>query len=159
MALSQISILLRGGFLSFALLAASLAGCSSQEGPARVAVSGRVTLDGQPLASGQIRFLPQGEGPAAAAIIHNGVYELPESAGPVPGAQRVEIEALDYYGFAIDDEAAYVEHVEKKGGRIPRNPVPEIYNRRSTLTASVTPDGSHEFNFQLTSRSSHTAQR
>jgi hypothetical protein len=77
----------------------------------------------------------------------------------VLGSHRVEIESTDHYGFAIDDEKAYVEHVEKNGGRMPRNPVPEVYNRQSTLAAEVTADGQRTFDFVLTTRGQHTAQR
>ena len=138
-----------------------LAGCGGSDGPERVPVSGEVTLDGRPLASGVIRFIPSGdnEGPAAMGIVNNGAYELPKSEGPVPGPQRVEIEATDYLGFAIDDEAAYAANVEQRGGRVPKNPVPEAYNRQSTLTAEIAPDGPVEFNFTLSSQASQSAQR
>jgi hypothetical protein len=138
-----------------------LTGCGGSEGPERVAVSGEVRLDGRPLASGVIRFIPSGdnEGPAAVAIVKDGAYELPKSEGPVPGPQRVEIEATDYLGFAIDDEAAYAANVEQRGGRVPKNPVPEAYNRRSTLTAEIKPDGSQKFDFTLSSQATQSAQR
>jgi hypothetical protein len=151
----RVGLLLAGVALSATL------GCGGTDGPDRVAVTGTVLLDGQPLSSGVIRFIPTGEthGPAAAATITNGRYETTSEQGPVPGTHRVEIEATGYYGFAIDDEAAYVAQVEKNGGRFPANPVPEIYNRRSTLTAEVAASGQTPLDFALSAASQHTAQR
>jgi hypothetical protein len=143
------------------LALAIAAGCGGEKGPPRVAVSGSVSLDGQPLSSGVIRFLPTGDtrGPAAAAVIKEGVYELSQSEGPIVGTHRVEIEAADYFGFAIDDEAAFAQNVEKKPSRALKNPVPEIYNRRSTLSVEVVPDGAQTFDFPLTSPGPRTAGR
>ena len=152
----------RNRFLMLALLLLPvLSGCGGTDGPERVPVSGEVTLDGRPLAAGLIRFIPSGDnqGPAAVAIVKDGAYELPKSDGPVLGLQRVEIEATDYLGFAIDDEAAYVANVEQRSGRLPKNPVPEAYNRHSTLTAEIEPDGPREFDFTLSSQASQSAQR
>ncbi|MGH7199021.1 MAG: hypothetical protein ACREJB_00340 [Planctomycetaceae bacterium] len=134
-----------------ALSAALSAGCGS-EGPVRVAVEGSVAFQGGgSLEAGVIRFIPTGEteGPVAVATIRDGSYELPESEGPVLGTHRIEIEAIDHYGFALDDEAAYVAQIEQKRRRMPSNPVPARYNRRSTLTAEVALDGDHTFDFRL----------
>ncbi len=138
-----------------------LVGCGGYDGPQRAAVRGHVTLDGQPLPAGIIRFIPTGgtQGPAATAVISAGDYELPEAEGPIVGSHRVEIEATDYYGFAIDDEAAYLVNIEARKRGMPRNPIPEIYNRHSTLTAEVTNESSQQFDFSLTTSGQHTAQR
>jgi hypothetical protein len=108
-----------------------------------------------------IRFIPAGDtkGPAAMAVIHAGAFALDREHGPVIGAQRVEIEATGHQKFAIDDEAAYVQNVEKKGGRMPANPIPDIYNRRSSLTAEISVEGPNELKFQLSSQGGQTAQR
>jgi hypothetical protein len=151
----------RGGLWLVLAIAAAATGCGGDEGPPRVAVSGVVSLDGQPLPSGQIRFIPTGEtkGPAAAGTIENGAYQLPQSEGPILGTHRVEIEATGFEGFAIDDETAFAENVERKKGGMPKNPVPEIYNRRSTLTATVSEDGSRTFDFPLSSHGGQTTSR
>lgn len=133
-----------------ALLSAFLAGCGA-DGPPRRPVEGAVAVDGEMLRAGVIRFIPTGEtqGPGAVATIKDGFYQLPEAEGPVIGTQRVEIEALDYYGFALDDETAYVQHVERKSGRMPRNPIHQGYNRQSALTVEVTSEGRQKFDFLL----------
>jgi hypothetical protein len=136
-------------------------GCGREEGPPRAAVQGQVTLDGQPVSEGLIRFIPSGgtKGPAAMAAIHAGAFALDREHGPIIGAHRVEIEATGHQGFAIDDEAAYVANVEKKGGRMPPNPIPDIYNRRSSLTAEISVEGPNELKFQLSTQGGQTAQR
>jgi hypothetical protein len=151
----------RAGLVLPALALAIVSGCGGDDGPARVAVRGSVSLDNQPLAAGVIRFIPTGEssGPAAMAVIKDGVYELEPSEGPIVGTHRVEIEATDYLGFAIDDEAAFAQNVEQKKRPPPKNPLPEIYNRRSTLTAVIDSDEPHEFDFPLSSQGGQTARR
>lgn len=131
-----------------------LSGCGSEPGPARAAVEGVVTLDGQNLAAGVIRFIPAegNSGPAAGAVIKDGVYRLAEGEGPVIGRQRVEIEATDHLGFEADDEQAYASAVtERKGKPLPKNPVPDKYNRQSTLVADIKADDVNKNDFALTS--------
>jgi hypothetical protein len=73
--------------------------------------------------------------------------------GPVTGSHRVEIEATDYLGFAIDDESAFAAAKKDKHTQLTRNPVPEIYNRKSTLVAEITTEGSKPLQFDLLSTS------
>ena len=137
----------------FAILLSLLAaGCGGEvEGPLRAPVSGTVNVDGRPLESGVIRFIPDGAagGPAAAAVISGGKYELTGADGPVFGHHRVEIEATNHLDFAIDDERAYAAAVT--AGRTPMasNPIPLIYNQRSTLEADVTDGDGHQFDYDL----------
>lgn len=143
-------------------LLAFFSGCSDAEGPERFPVSGSVKLDGNELASGVIRFIPTGgtQGPAASTAVQNGKYQFSDSDGPIAGAHRVEIEATEHLGFAIDDEAAFAKTVMQRGkGGLPKNPIPEVYNRQSTLQANVTADGSLEHNFDLTTRDPRSPAR
>lgn len=129
-----------------------LSGCGGSDGPVRAAVEGSVSLNGKKLAAGVVRFVPSDEksGPAAVAMIKDGQFELDRKAGPVVGAHRVEIEATDYYGFAIDDEKAFTAAFkETKGKPLPPNPIPPIYNISSTLTADVKADEKNTFDFPL----------
>lgn len=134
-----------------------LAGCSKQEGPVRVAVKGKVTVDSEPMKAGTIRFIPIPplQGPAATAEIKDGAYKIPKDLGPIMGEQRVEIDGDMSPGFAIDDEAAYAQaHKEKKGKVIPPNPIPAKYNRQSTLKAKVDADTKElpPFSLELTQK-------
>jgi hypothetical protein len=72
-----------------------LAGCGgSSTGPQRLAVSGAVTIAGQPVAEGSVKFVPSSgtTGPVAAAMIREGRYSLPAAEGPVGGRHEVVIE-------------------------------------------------------------------
>lgn len=132
-----------------------LIGCGkSHEGPIRFDVHGSIMLDNQPLEAGRIRFIPQepATGPAASGVIARGTYEIPASEGAVVGKHRVEIEAAIDPGFPIDDDVAFATAAEVRGANVlPRNPIPERYNRLTRLSVEVTPDGERNFDFQLKS--------
>ncbi len=143
-------------------LAALAIGCGKNDGPLRATASGKVSLDGAPLRSGVVRFVPSGntQGPVAAATVKDGAFQLPQEEGPVAGTHRIEIEMIDHWGFAPDDEAAFVRYFESQPRRqAPPNPIPEIYNRHSTLTAEVKPDQLNDFDFQLHSSGGGVLQR
>ena len=138
----------------------TLAGCGA-EGPGRAPVAGSVSVGGKPLEAGVVRFIPSGDthGPVAVATVTDGQYALPEHEGPVLGTHRVEIEAIDHLNFALDDEAAYVQQVERKRRGMPRNPIPARYNRQSTLSVVVISDEPQEFDFALQSSSKPGARQ
>jgi hypothetical protein len=131
-----------------------LASCSGESAPQRIAAHGTVKLDGELLQKGQIRFIPSGDtsGPSAAAPIVDGKYLFTEDDGPIVGTNRIEIEATDYLGFAMDDEQAFAKFAESGGTRDKKrtqNPVPEHYNRHSTLVRTIDADKQPLFDFNL----------
>ena len=139
------------------LLAACLAGCSgsaTEEPPLRAAVMGTVTLDGDLLETGVIRFVPtEGTtGPQTTAVIEGGVFTLPAEHGPLVGRHRIEIESTDTGGLAMDDEHA-LERLQSQAGQpqIEVVRVPAAYNQHSTLTADVPAAGTSDLNFELVS--------
>jgi hypothetical protein len=70
-------------------------GCGGgSTGPQRLAVSGAVTVAGQPVAEGSVKFVPSSgtTGPVAAAMIREGRYSLLAAEGPVGGRHEVVIE-------------------------------------------------------------------
>jgi hypothetical protein len=79
-----------------------VAGCGG-DGATRGAVSGKITLDGKPLASGSILFTPiQGtRGTATGGIIKNGAYQISASTGPAIGWNRVKIRATRNTGKMV----------------------------------------------------------
>ena len=84
--------------------------------------------------------------------VRDGRYELSEGVGPIVGTHRVEIEAIDYFGFVIDDEAAYTNYALSHRGRLPPNPVPPLYRgSRSPLSADVSPDREVTLDFAVPS--------
>ena len=66
-------------------------GCGNSDGLPRVAVNGEVTVDGAPLASGVISFVPVGSGPATGGAIDKGAFKIAEEKGPVPGKYKVRV--------------------------------------------------------------------
>lgn len=64
--------------------------------PRRVPVSGRVLIDGEPLAYGYIRFVPSGARASSAELNERGEFTLTcyqSEDGVVPGLHRVEVNA------------------------------------------------------------------
>ena len=131
------------------LFAAVLAGCDDGS-PARSAVWGEVTVDGDPLPAGTITFTPTAGGPRVSGAIAGGQYDLAAAAGPPAGPCRVSIVAADPDGPAPGEElspaglAALAENPPP-----PADPLPAVYNTASTLTRVVAPGPNH-FDFDLT---------
>ena len=139
-------------FAGTMLITMQFTGCETADGPVRISVSGKVTLDQAPLRTGVIRFIPVDEigGPAASTKVVDGEFEFSSQNGPLIANHRVEIEATDFHGFAIDDEAAFAAAAERsRKSPVAVNPVPIIYIYRSTLTASVTDADGQTFAFDL----------
>jgi hypothetical protein len=114
------------------------AGCSRDE-PLYPA-SGVVTLDGQPIDTGDILFVSLNgpRGPDSAKIT-GGKYELMTTAGK----KRVEISASKIRpGGARGAE----------GEPVPEEYIPARYNTESQLSAEVTAGGSRTLDFELKSK-------
>jgi hypothetical protein len=81
-------------FLATAVIFSTTTGCGPKSDMGRV--HGKVTLDGQPLASGTIVTLPPA-GRGATGIIQNGEFDLKTSGkeGAVPGTHKVSISATE----------------------------------------------------------------
>ncbi len=128
---------------AFALLttcAALLLGCSTDS--KHGSVTGTVTLDGQPLASGLIRFVPaDGRTASADATIETGKFSV---VVPV-GEKTIWISAPKVVG-------------KRKTYNTPDSPtidvvqelLPARYNSQTTLKCTVTP-GFQQSTFELTS--------
>lgn len=112
--------------------------CGCGRAPRTYTVSGRVTLDGEEIPEGQILFIP--EDPALrteGGPIRQGAYSFQAQAG----RKRVEITATRPDPNARTAMGpTYVDYI------------PERYNVRSTLSVEVTPDGTNQFIFSLTTR-------
>jgi len=71
------------------------AGCGDGR-PERVKVSGQVLIDGKPLTTGNIKFVPEGARPSAGTLDENGQFTLTcfdGNDGVIPGTHRVQISA------------------------------------------------------------------
>ena len=125
--------------LCFAL--ALLAGCDSQS--AQGTVEGKVTLDGAPLKSGLIRFVPtDGQTPTADATITDGSFR----ATVPPGEKRVSISAPKVVGtqkMYNTPDSPTVDKIEEL--------LPARYNANSELVFKVEV-GSQSHDFALQSK-------
>lgn len=134
----------RRGFGMFAVLLAC--GC----GDKTIAISGRVTLDGEALEAGSINFVPiEGtQSPGAGAVITKGAYEVPRDKGPLPGVYRVEIKAQRKTGkqIAAGSPAPPGTMVDEAV-----EAVPERYNKDSQLRLEVKA-GANPGNFDLVTK-------
>lgn len=134
------------GVLCILSIAASSSGCG-RASIERAAISGKVTLDGQPLPRGQIRFIPTGEnqGPSWSAWIKDGDYTTQGTKGVPVGDLRVEIKA-----FRIP--AGYVAVAMANEDEVPKEQyLPAKFNTNSELTFSVSPGATAvEKNWELT---------
>lgn len=112
------------------LFAVFLSGCGE---PAPNVASGVVTMDGSPVETGEILFLPtDGKGSVAAGPITNGQF----SVECQPGDKQVKITATREQGKAADGLPNWVSYI------------PEKYNVKTTLTAKVV-DGETKLSFDL----------
>jgi hypothetical protein len=122
------------------------AGCGDQadEFP-REAVSGTVTFEDKPLASGMILFLPAtGRGDTqAGGPITNGSFNIARAGGPVPGTYTVVI-------TAAAEASSAPPAAPGKELALPKEFVPAKYNTRSKLTAEVKQGAENRFAFALT---------
>ena len=131
----------------FTLAILLLVGCG--DGADRLptaAVSGTVTLDGQPLKKGDVTFVPQdGSGrPATGTIQSDGSFILgtyDDDDGAVLGQHRVAVVCQEPRGLPPND-----------GGT--RSLVPLLYTNPGTseLVYEVTAEGDNDFKIELTSR-------
>ncbi len=124
-------------------------GCSgSDDGLPREAVSGTVTLDGKPLASGTISFSPKGGGTAGGGDIKEGSFSIAREVGLLPGN----------YGVAIyaSDRPAGQERPKQAGGlkefKVAKELIPTKYNSESKLTAEIKKGGGNSLQFALESK-------
>ncbi|QDT99077.1 hypothetical protein [Gimesia aquarii] len=132
-------------FLILVCLIGAIVGCGgSSDGPAKFPVSGKVTLDGEPLAEGDIIFRDvEGSAASAAGKIEEGEYSLRSTAGKkaVVITATKEIPGKTVVGGAPDDVPTPA--IEQY--------LPAQYNTKTTLDANVSDSGSNEFSFELKS--------
>lgn len=124
-----------------------LCGCSSSsDGFTYQPVSGRVTIDGEPLANATVVFVPMGEGlntgrPSAAETDEAGAFKLKAmngTDGAVVGEHLVSIST---------------EKINQNTDKvIVKEMVPRRYNRKSELRFQVPDDGTTDANFDLESK-------
>ena len=119
----------------FALL---LAGCNP--GPPQGTVTGNVTLDGQPVEGGIIRFVPaDGNSQPADSPITGGAYSVTMQTGE----KKVEIYWAPSSGKAADTASQGAEPIVQR--------IPAKYNAQTTLTYEIV-KGKQTKDFALASK-------
>jgi hypothetical protein len=144
----------RRGLPLAVLLSALVCGAGCESGATddlpRNGVSGTITLDGQPLAKGLISFDPdkgQADAVSAGAVVTEGSYSIARNEGLTPGKYRVSIRSSAGGESAATKEAPGMPPKKRE-----KDPIPEKYNAKTTLSAEVTEGGSNVFDFELTSK-------
>ena len=135
--------------LVFLAVGVAVPGCSESEDELpREPVSGSVTLDDQPLASGAIQFSPSGQGGSSGVpvqgggAIEDGQFSIPRERGLVPGTYKVSIssaEKRDHTKPAMPGKAS----------RLAKESIPKKYNAKTTLTAEIKKGGTSDLKFEL----------
>jgi hypothetical protein len=126
------------------LVCLAVLGCGPSSDIDKVVVTGRVTLDGQPIPNGELRFIPDAgtKGPISGGPIKDGVYKAAGRGGVPVGEQVVEIRAYRPQG---GPQAAANE-----GGPAEQY-LPPKYNDQTTLRATIDPSTETQ-DFELTSK-------
>ncbi|MDR1384724.1 MAG: carboxypeptidase-like regulatory domain-containing protein [Planctomycetaceae bacterium] len=135
-----------------------LTGCNQRNGIKTDIVTGKITLDGKPLANANVNFTPNGGGNAAYGVTdENGVYKLQTSqgkadAGTTPGEYLVTIHkpVFEPTGKKITDSETKEVTDELKS----RELVPDIYKnpKKSKLSAVIVAGKKNTFDFDLESK-------
>lgn len=144
------SLVLLGTTYRFGVALAALfviAGCGGGDegdGLAREAVSGTVTLGGEPLDGASIHLFPNDPGSAgeASAVIENGKFTIPKERGPIAGAYTVKISTVQ--NVEVDPGAMPGDAPKRKPERIPKK-----YNAATTLNAEIKAGQPNELTFDL----------
>jgi major membrane immunogen (membrane-anchored lipoprotein) len=129
-----------------------LTGCGSS-GPELAKVTGKVTLDGQPVHGAAITFRPQGEKGSTSygGTNKDGIYTLMftrDSNGAMPGDYFVDIETQKLAKSEIDEMKA--QGLAEPPAYVP---IPKKYRSGpDQLKATVKAGQTNEINFELTSK-------
>ena len=130
------------------MLAFLLTGCGADpDSGVTVQVSGKVTLDSQPVSEGTIWFSSDRSGAEFNAILESdGTYDL-----TIPDVYPGESFGIFIGGISPEEGAE-----DEDGNPLPDSPspVPAMYQESATsgLTAIIKEDGVHTFDFELTSK-------
>lgn len=153
----SLPLFVRSSFTSSLILGlmATFVGCAPSDQPDLGQVTGRITLDDQPLVGVGVVFQPENGRPARGQTDQEGNYELTyirNTKGAKVGKNRVEIAPSEEGESESEDSQS-----DESAGSPARKPsksgkplVPPRYNIKSELSAEVKP-GKNTFNFSLES--------
>ena len=131
--------------LGIVLLACLASGCDSGGRLGGHAISGVVTLDGQPLSDGAIllEFDSSPWGVAVGTTIRRGAFAISRDLGPLPGSYRVRIYASS--GVQAPPGKGQTDRTQRP--MVER--LPAVYNTRTELRANVVEFGANRYRFDL----------
>jgi hypothetical protein len=129
--------------------AAFLAGCGDPTG-GRQAISGTVTLKGEPLDEGVIEFFPQGDSVGeratkSGALIKDGKYQIPKDKGLMPGRYKVVITAGDRTTPDLPPDAP----PGPTKTSLSKERIPADYNKETKQFVEVTKKGPNRFDYAI----------
>lgn len=135
-------------------------GCGGSDGLDRAAVSGKVMLDGKPLAKGDIQFIPRGGDSRGAAWgqVTDGSYAISAANGPAAGTFTVSITPN---AATTADPAATAAPAEAPGDPpAEAAAAPSVaYISASPMEATIAPGKPNTFDFELTTTKAPRAGR
>jgi len=115
-------------------------GCSCERKVPKTEVKGTVTLDGQPMANGDVIFRTAG---TASVDI------LKVTGGQFAGQAEIGKRAVEVYSYKTIQMEPGSPGYDPAGMK--QNIIPEKYNARSELTADVVQGGENNFKFEVKS--------
>jgi len=123
------------------------AGCGKGGLPSKV-VFGTVTVGGQKVESGQVRFVPiEGTpGSANAAAIVDGQYRIEGRGGVVVGKHRVEVTAMKKTGRKVQQHNGFEMAMVDETVRV--SP-PQYAGEQSPIVKDVTADSDGQFDIEI----------
>ena len=122
-------------------------GCG-REGPPVKAVYGTVTIGGQKVETGRLRFVPIDgtKGPISTARITDGQYRIDVHGGVPLGRHRAEVDARKRTGRTLSEDDA----IEAGGAEETARIGPDVYaGPGSPLTIEVTADSDGKIDIQI----------
>lgn len=147
--------------MTLLMLSALVIGCN---GDGLVAVSGQITLDGNPVQAGRIEFYPESGRPSVGTIDSEGRYQLKTFSpndGAKPGKYVVTITAREestsgpQYQSMEDELNGTLASPNRESESKPVTwLVPSRYANRATSDLTAEVGGDQDFDFKLTSRPS-----
>ena len=142
----------------------ALGGCG--QAVQRVAVSGKVLLDGEPLTVGTIRFVPASGRPASSRILADGSFRVArkslsaggdEVVGLFPGNYHIAISATESLGEAEDAEVRWL--VPRRYGDFRTSGLEaDIQASTESMIVELTWEGSEETNTETGTEGSSTLE-
>src|SRR5947208_811579 len=132
---------------ALAVALAVAAGCGPPPPPRQGRIHGTVTLDGKPLAKGNVRFIAlEASGFNVLAPVKDGAYDVPEGQGLVKGKYRVE--------FSLPGPGRRTPNPDIPGAWLeePSETLPARYHRDSQYVLDYDPENPKPYDAALTSR-------